>query len=72
MRGDSSKPTMGALCHHPRSSAIAPHFLVLPNTVVQDLAKRLGITTSTLYMYVNGDGSVKDPGQKLLDAAQDA
>ena len=24
------------------------------------------------YMYVNGDGTVKEPGQKLLDAAQDA
>ncbi len=41
-------------------------------TNVHDLAKRLGITTTTLYMYVNGDGSVKEPGQKLLDAAQDA
>ena len=38
-------------------------------TNAHDLAKRLGITTTTLYMYVNGDGSVKDPGQKLLDAA---
>ena len=36
------------------------------------LAKRLGITTSALYMYVNGNGSVKTPGQELLDAAQDA
>ena len=42
------------------------------DTIAQDLAKRLGITTTTLYMYVNGDGSVKAPGQKLLDAAQDA
>ena len=38
-------------------------------TNVHDLAKRFGITTTTLYMYVNGDGSVKEPGQKLLDAA---
>ena len=38
-------------------------------TNAHDLAKRLGITTTTLYMYVNGDGSVKEPGQKLLDAA---
>lgn len=37
-----------------------------PKTVVQDVAKRLGITTTTLYMYVNGDGTVKEPGQKLL------
>ena len=34
----------------------------------QDLARRLGITTTTLYMYVNGDGTAKAPGQKLLDA----
>nr|WP_198027214.1 hypothetical protein [Candidatus Paracaedibacter symbiosus] len=35
--------------------------------VAQDAAKRLGIKTTTLYMYVNGDGSVKEPGQKLLE-----
>lgn len=37
------------------------------DTHAQDLARRLGITTTTLYMYVNGDGTVKAPGQKLLD-----
>ena len=37
-------------------------------TNAQDLARRLGITTTTLYMYVNGDGTAKAPGQKLLDA----
>ena len=41
-------------------------------TNAHDLAKRLGITTTTLYMYVNGDGTVKAPGQKLLDAAHEA
>ena len=51
---------------------LAMHAMADRDTVVQDLVKRLGITTSTLYMYVNGDGSVKAPGQKLLDAAQDA
>ena len=39
------------------------------DTKAQDLAQRLGITTTTLYMYVNGDGTVKAPGQKLLDAS---
>ncbi|MCY4498039.1 MAG: hypothetical protein OXC14_12210 [Rhodospirillaceae bacterium] len=34
-------------------------------TNAQDLARRLGITT-TLYMYVNGDGTLKEPGRKLL------
>ena len=38
------------------------------DTNAQDLARRLGITTTTLYMYVNGDGTVKAPGQKLLEA----
>ncbi len=35
-----------------------------------DDARRLGITRTTLYAYVNGDGSVKEVGQRLLDAAQ--
>ena len=38
------------------------------DTNAQDLARRLGITTTTLYMYVNGDGTVKAPGQKRLEA----
>ena len=50
---------------------LAMRAMVDHDTVVQDLVKRLGITTSTLYMYVNGDGTVKEPGQKLLDAAAD-
>lgn len=33
----------------------------------KDVASRLGITTSTLYAYVNGDGSLKEIGQHLLD-----
>ncbi len=36
-------------------------------TQAKDLARRLGITTTTLYMYVNGDGSPKAPGQALLE-----
>jgi hypothetical protein len=35
-----------------------------------DVARRLGITRTTLYAYVNGDGSVKEGGQRLLDAEQ--
>lgn len=38
-----------------------------PNINASEVAKRLGITTTTLYAYVNGDGSVKEPGQRLLD-----
>ena len=51
---------------------MAMHAMADRNTNAHDLAKRLGITTTTLYMYVNGDGSVKAPGQKLLDTVQDA
>ncbi len=42
------------------------------DTNAQDLAQRLGITTTTLYMYVNGDGTVKEPGRKLLGALGNA
>jgi len=36
-------------------------------SVAVDVAKRLGITTTTLYAYVNGDGSLKEAGTKLLN-----
>jgi hypothetical protein len=35
--------------------------------VAAEVAKRLGLTTTTLYAYVNGDGSPKAAGQALLD-----
>jgi len=38
-----------------------------PGTRAADLARRLGITTTTLYVYLNGDGTPKEPGQRLLD-----
>lgn len=41
-------------------------------TVAAEVAKRLGITTTTLYYYLNGDGTPKAPGQALLDAAINA
>ena len=39
------------------------------NSVAADVAKQLGITTTTLYAYVNGDGSLKEPGQALLNSS---
>lgn len=39
-----------------------------PNAVAREVARRLGITTTTLYAYVNGDGSPKAAGRALLDA----
>ncbi len=35
--------------------------------VAADVAARLGLTTTTLYAYVNGDGSPKAAGQAVLD-----
>ncbi|MDA0967516.1 MAG: recombinase family protein [Proteobacteria bacterium] len=36
------------------------------NAVARDVAKRLGITTTTLYEYINGDGTPKEPAYKIL------
>ncbi len=38
-----------------------------PKAIAVDVAKRLGVTTTTLYAYVNGDGTPKAPGQAVLD-----
>ena len=38
-----------------------------PGGQAKEIASRLGITTSTLYAYVNGDGSPKEIAQRLLD-----
>ena len=36
------------------------------NSVAHEVAKRLNITTTTLYTYINGDGSLKEAGTRLL------
>jgi DNA invertase Pin-like site-specific DNA recombinase len=38
-----------------------------PQSKATEVARRLGITTTTLYEYVNGDGSLKQAGQAVLD-----
>jgi hypothetical protein len=38
-----------------------------PKIKASEVANRLGITTTTLYAYVNGDGSAKESGQRLLN-----
>lgn len=38
------------------------------NSKSSEVAKRLNITPTTLYFYVNGDGTLKEAGQKLLNA----
>ena len=35
--------------------------------VAAEVAKRLSLTTTTLYAYVNGDGTPKAAGQAVLD-----
>lgn len=38
-----------------------------PKSVAANVAKRLGVTTGTLYCYVNGDGTPKMPGKRILE-----
>lgn len=38
-----------------------------PKANASEVARRLGMTTTTLYVYLNGDGTVKAAGQALLD-----
>jgi hypothetical protein len=35
--------------------------------VASQIAKRLNMTTATLYTYLNGDGSLKDAGKNLFE-----
>lgn len=37
-----------------------------PKANAREVARRLGMSTTTLYDYVNGDGSPKPPGKRLL------
>jgi DNA invertase Pin-like site-specific DNA recombinase len=46
------------------AAAMADH-----KAVAFQVAKRLNITTATLYTYLNGDGSLKEAGKKLLPIA---
>jgi DNA invertase Pin-like site-specific DNA recombinase len=41
-----------------------------PGSKASEVARRLGITTTTLYVYVNGDGSLKAPGTALLNVGR--
>ena len=38
-----------------------------PGTVAKDLAKKLNMSTATLYEYINGDGSPKEKAMQLLN-----
>ena len=37
------------------------------NAVAKEVENKLGITTTTLYMYINGDGSAKEVALKILN-----
>jgi DNA invertase Pin-like site-specific DNA recombinase len=37
------------------------------SVTVQSVAKKMNMTTTTLYVYLNGDGSLKEPGYRLLN-----
>jgi DNA invertase Pin-like site-specific DNA recombinase len=52
--------------------AIAMAAMADHKAVATDVAKRLGLTTTTLYAYVNGDGTLKEAGRALLDGAPGA
>jgi DNA invertase Pin-like site-specific DNA recombinase len=38
-----------------------------PKAKVAKVARRLGVTTTTFYVYLNRDGTLKAPGKALLD-----
>ena len=38
-----------------------------PTSNASEIARHLGMTTTTLYEYVNGDGSLKQAGQVLFE-----
>jgi len=38
-----------------------------PTSIASKVAKDLNITPTTLYMYVNGDGSLKEVGQNIMN-----
>lgn len=41
--------------------------MAAPGSHPKEVARQLGMTTTTLYTYINGDGSLKEPSQRLLD-----
>lgn len=71
MAGLQAARARGRLGGRPRKMDVATLKMAMGamsdrESVASDVAKRLGITTTTLYMYVNGDGSLKSPGINLL------
>lgn len=72
MAGLSSARARGRLGGRPRKMTLevlkmAMNAMSDPNIKAYEVAERLGITTATLYTYINGDGSVKERGQFVID-----
>jgi DNA invertase Pin-like site-specific DNA recombinase len=64
----------GRMGGRPRKMSVATLRMAMaamadPQAVSSDVARQLGVTTATLYTYVNGDGTLKPPGQLLLAAS---
>jgi len=53
----------------PQVLRLAAAALEDPKTKVDDPAKSLNMSRVSLYRYLNGDGSLKEHGQRLLDRA---
>jgi len=72
MAGLAAARARGRLGGRPRkmtkeSLKMAMAAMADPNSKPTEVAKRLGMTTTTLYSYVNADGSVKEAGQRILN-----
>lgn len=70
--GLAAARTRGRLGGRPRKMTketlrMAMSAMADPKSNASEVARRLGMTTTTLYDYVNGDGSLKQAGQALLD-----
>ena len=70
--GLSSARARGKMGGRPRKMDIptlkmAMSALKDPSTLVPEIIKKLGITKSTLYSYLNGDGSPKERAAKILN-----
>jgi DNA invertase Pin-like site-specific DNA recombinase len=64
----------GRMGGRPRKMSVATLRMAMaamadPQAVSSDVARQLGVTTATLYTYVNGDGTLKPPGQSVLAAS---
>ena len=70
--GLASARARGRLGGRPRKMTVetlrmAMSAMADPKSKPTEVAQRLGMTTTTLYTYVNADGSVKEVGKRLLD-----